>query len=83
MVTARDPVDGLHRELARDPDQVAAAGIASILRVGDCLGPHTIAAAVHSGHAAARSLDVKIDPDRPFRREWWALDGAGLAGRRG
>ncbi len=42
----------------------------SVTRVGDCLAPATIAAAVYSGHKFAREVGEDIDVDRPpFRRE--------------
>ena len=69
MVTARDPVDGLYHDLASDTDALSAAGIQSLTRIGDCLGPNTIAAAIHSGHSGARLLDTTVDPDRPYKRE--------------
>jgi dimethylamine/trimethylamine dehydrogenase len=40
-----------------------------VTRVGDCLAPGTIAAAVHSGHAHARGLDEPDPDDVPFKRE--------------
>ena len=38
-------------------------------RIGDCLAPGTIAAAVFSGHAFAREIDAPDPGDVPFRRE--------------
>jgi dimethylamine/trimethylamine dehydrogenase len=67
LVTARDPADGLYRELAGRP--VAAS------RAGDCFAPGTIAAAVYSGRRFAEEYG---EPPRdylaqPFRREVTAL----------
>jgi len=67
LVTARRPVDGLWQALI-------AAGIPAS-RAGDCYGPGTIAAAVHSGRRFAEEFGV---PERdfleiPFRREVTAL----------
>jgi dimethylamine/trimethylamine dehydrogenase len=67
LVTSRRPADGLWRELQ-------AQGI-SASRAGDCFGPGTIAAAVHSGRNFAEgfgrpALDFL---DLPFRREVTAL----------
>jgi dimethylamine/trimethylamine dehydrogenase len=39
-----------------EPAALARAGIKSVARIGDCLAPGTIAAAVHSGHLVAREL---------------------------
>ena len=40
-----------------------------ILRIGDCLAPATIAAAVHSGHKFARDLGLADVDEVPFLRE--------------
>jgi dimethylamine/trimethylamine dehydrogenase len=69
MVTARIPDDGLYYDLMADEGALTAAGIKSVTRVGDCLAPGTIAAAVHSGHAHARALDEPDPGDVPFKRE--------------
>jgi dimethylamine/trimethylamine dehydrogenase len=67
LVTSRRPADGLWRELE-------AQGI-SASRAGDCFGPGTIAAAVHSGRNFAESFGrPALDfLDLPFRREVTAL----------
>ena len=71
MVTMRTPVDDLW-------DGLHAASLPSLRRIGDALGPGTIAAAVHSGHRCARELGEDIDDTVPFRRELPALaDGFG------
>ena len=67
LVTARNPVDALYHELV-------TAGLTTS-RAGDCFGPGTIAAAVHSGRKFAEEFG---DPPRdmldiPFRREVTAL----------
>jgi dimethylamine/trimethylamine dehydrogenase len=69
LVTARIPMDDLYRLLMRDPDASGAAGVSAITRIGDCLAPGTIAAAVHSGHLFARDLSVSLTDEVPFRRE--------------
>ena len=44
-------------------------------RIGDCLAPSTIAAAVYDGHRYARELDNPPEPDDvPFRREYTMVD---------
>jgi len=77
MVTARIPVDALHRDLAGSSAALADAGIRSLIRIGDCLSPGTIAAAVYGGHRMARELDAPAGDlslgDVPFRRERIAL----------
>jgi dimethylamine/trimethylamine dehydrogenase len=73
LVTIRLPDDALHRELIADPQGLAAAGIKSVARIGDCLVPGTIAAAVHDGHRHAREFDAPPPAAVPFRRERIAL----------
>ena len=69
-VTARLPHDELYYALVANSDRLAAAGIQSVRRIGDCFGPATIAAAVYEGHRYARELDTEADPDAvPFKRE--------------
>ena len=71
MVTMRRPEDALWRAVS----EAAEAGPApkSVLRIGDCLGPGTIAAAVYSGHRYARELGEPEADGVPFRRELPAL----------
>ena len=46
-----------------------------LLRIGDCMAPNTIAAAVYDGHRAAREMDNRPDPDSvPFKREQTLLE---------
>ena len=68
LVTARDPVDHLYQDLVPQNGAPEGAGVKSLARIGDCWGPNTIAAAVHSGHSAARLLDVDVNPDDPYKR---------------
>ena len=69
MVTARLPQDGLYHDLMKDGEGLAEAGVKSLTRVGDCLAPGTIAAAVYGGHRYARELDEPVPAGVPFRRE--------------
>ena len=71
LVTERVPLDGLATDLARDPAALAAAGVECVRAIGDCLAPGTVAAAVYSGHLAARELDG--GPPQPPLRERIAL----------
>ena len=67
-VTMRRPVDELFHDLRR----LIAAGAdapASLTRIGDCLAPGTIAAAVYGGHRFARELGEPRSDAVPFRRE--------------
>ena len=74
LVTARLPNDGLYHELIGDPATLEYAGIKSVTRIGDCLAPGLIAAAVYSGHRYAREFEDegKIE-GVGFRRERIAL----------
>src|SRR5262245_31930813 len=56
-VTARWPVDELHFALDQQRDRWDDAGIASVIRIGDCWAPSTIQQAVYTGHQWARELD--------------------------
>ncbi|MEX0697153.1 MAG: FAD-dependent oxidoreductase [Dongiaceae bacterium] len=67
-VTARFPEERLYLDLTADPAGLAKAGIRSVVAIGDCHGPGTIAAAVYAGHRFARELDV-APGDVLFRRE--------------
>ncbi len=62
LVTSRKPRDALWRDLMQQKAHWQAAGITSITRIGDCLAPGLIAAAVYSGHEYARKA---IDGDSP------------------
>jgi dimethylamine/trimethylamine dehydrogenase len=73
VVSIRLPNDGLYDDLMADGAALAAAGIKSITRIGDCLVPGTIAAAVHDGHRHAREFEAPPADDVPFRRERIAL----------
>lgn len=61
-VTCRQPSDELwHSDLYSEK---------TVTRIGDCLAPATIAAAVYAGHKFAREFGQSKDPDiAPFRRE--------------
>ncbi|MGE0120935.1 MAG: FAD-dependent oxidoreductase [Dongiaceae bacterium] len=69
MVTSRLPNTEVYDALVADRAALAAAGIRSVTRIGDCLNPGIIAAAVHSGHRYARELDAPPAGDLPFRVE--------------
>ena len=60
MVTSRTPVGDLFNTLS---------GRLPVQRIGDCLAPGTIAAAVYSGHRYAREADAIASPSISFSRE--------------
>ena len=74
LVTMRLPHDGLFGDLMADSDALADSGIKSVTRIGDCLAPSTIAAAVYAGHRQAREMDEEPSEAVPFRREMIALE---------
>jgi dimethylamine/trimethylamine dehydrogenase len=69
LITLRMPNDALYHELMADGDALDQAGIKSVTRIGDCLTPGTIAAAVHDGHRFAREFDAAPPDEVPFKRE--------------
>ena len=69
LVSLRMPNDALYHELTSDSAALADAGIKSVTRVGDCLVPGTIAAAVQDGHRYAREFDAPPPDEVPFKRE--------------
>ena len=77
LVTARLPENTLYFSLAgTDEDQLETLPF-SLTRVGDCMAPGTIAAAVYHGHRYARELDALPDPDGvPFKREYSLIQNA-------
>ncbi len=69
LVTSRISNDALYYELTADEEALAATGISSVTRIGDCLAPSTIAAAVYAGHRYAREIDSPRADGVPFLRE--------------
>ncbi|HEX5207828.1 MAG TPA: FAD-dependent oxidoreductase [Steroidobacteraceae bacterium] len=58
IIGARLANDALYHALTARHEEVAAAGIASVTRVGDALAPGAIAHAVYNGHRYARELEA-------------------------
>ncbi|MEM6679122.1 MAG: FAD-dependent oxidoreductase, partial [Pseudomonadota bacterium] len=56
MVTLREPVDTLYHALELVLETKKDRAPKTLRRIGDCLGPGTIAAAVYGGHKFAREL---------------------------
>ncbi len=69
MVTMREAEDALYHALTANTKD----GPKSVTRIGDCLAPGTIAAAIYSGHRYARELGEPVPEGVPFRRELIAL----------
>jgi len=66
LVTERIPNDGLFNSLNVDSERLTNAGIKTLKCIGDSFAPATIAAAVYSGHLAARELQAEPQEDVPF-----------------
>ncbi|MFV2031626.1 MAG: FAD-dependent oxidoreductase [Gammaproteobacteria bacterium] len=65
LVTSRQPHDELYQALLAHQGRFK-----TLLAIGDCNAPGTIAAAVYDGHLAARNLESEVDFYEPlFRRE--------------
>ena len=70
LVTTRAPDNALYFAVAGQDEAQLADLPFSLMRIGDCLAPSTIAQAVYDGHRFAREIDGRPDPDAvPFRRE--------------
>ena len=76
LVTMRLSNDALYYELMASPDRLADASIASVVRIGDCLAPSTIAAAVYAGHRYAREIDAPPGDGVAFKREFPTIQHA-------
>ncbi|QJF51946.1 FAD-dependent oxidoreductase [Roseobacter ponti] len=63
-VTMRTPTDALYHDLIAEGMQPE-----KVTRIGDCLAPGTIAAAVYAGHRFAREFGEPPATGVPFRRE--------------
>jgi len=61
LVTAREPVDAVYKELDSRREDWSGKGLVSARAIGDALNPGTIAAAVWDGRRLAEELDSKID----------------------
>ena len=76
LVTMRLSNDALYHELMASPDRLDDANIASVVRIGDCLAPSTIAAAVYAGHRYAREIDAPPGDAVAFKREFPIIERA-------
>ena len=69
LISERIPNDTLYHLLQEKSENLSTAGIKTLKCIGDCLAPSTIAAAVYSGHLAARELESGQNEEVPFLRE--------------
>jgi dimethylamine/trimethylamine dehydrogenase len=76
IVGMREPRQELYQALIARGQDLAAAGIAEVARIGDALAPGAIVHAVHSGHRHAREFDTMAEtaPDGaaglPYTRDY-------------
>lgn len=73
MLTERVPNDEIYRTLTASSEALTAAGIRSLVRIGDAQAPGTIAHAVHQGHRFAREFQEDDAAAHTQRRELIAL----------
>ena len=62
VVGHREPEDVLYQALSGRDEELADAGVCSLVRVGDADAPGAVIHAVYSGHLKARLLDESEDP---------------------
>ena len=74
LVTARMPDESLHDDVVRH--NAHAGGVNAVHRIGDCVAPGTIAAAVYSGHALARHFEQALQYDEYTLMAQFARHGA-------
>jgi dimethylamine/trimethylamine dehydrogenase len=79
VVTERLPNESLATALRADSGRLESAGIRTLQVIGDAFAPGLIAAAVYSGHAAARGFeeDAAVLEAQLFRREMPDLEEVG------
>jgi dimethylamine/trimethylamine dehydrogenase len=73
LLTAQLPDSSLYDALLDRSAEFADQGITAVHRIGDCLAPSTIAAAVFSGHEFAVTVDAPLNATVGFTRERIAL----------
>ncbi len=73
VVGVRRPDDALYRALEARPDDLTAAGIRSLQKIGDCDVPGLVAHATYAAHQLAREFDGRANERAPARVEQAAL----------
>jgi dimethylamine/trimethylamine dehydrogenase len=70
VATQRRSDDSLYRALRSDPTALRAAGVPTVVRIGDCVNPRSLVYVVADGHRMGRELDAST-PEIPLtpRRE--------------
>ena len=62
VVGAREPEDALYRTLAARAQDLRAAGIRTLQKIGDCDVPGAVVHATYAGHRLAREFDANVAP---------------------
>ena len=62
VVSAREPDDELYQALAGRPEDLRAAGIRTLQKIGDCDVPGAVVHATYAGHRLAREFDANVAP---------------------
>jgi dimethylamine/trimethylamine dehydrogenase len=69
LVTARNPVDDLYREIAGKLESEPPESVPTLHKIGDCDAPAIIAAAVYAGHRYARELGTDMEQSEVVRQD--------------
>ena len=62
VVGAKEPQDALYQALAARPEDLRAAGIRTLQKIGDCDVPGAVVHATYAGHRLAREFDANVAP---------------------
>jgi dimethylamine/trimethylamine dehydrogenase len=86
LVTQRESIDDIYRQLLADPERLEQEGIEAVYRIGDCVAPRMPADSIFEGHRLAREIDspdpavalpfVRELPD-VFREQSFAVEAGG------
>ncbi len=66
-VTSREPQDEVYRELDNNRNALTAAGMQTLVRIGDCEAPGIIAGAIRAGHKIGREIGRDVAPQKRDR----------------
>ena len=69
LVTARNPVDDLYRDIAGKLESEPPESVPTLHKIGDCDAPAIIAAAVYAGHRYARELGTDMEQSEVVRQD--------------
>lgn len=77
LVTSKISEDKLYKQIVSGSERLLDANLEAVDKIGDCLVPGTIAAAVYSGHKWARNLgESELVDGTPFLRELVAVSSS-------